>query len=75
MFYELNKPFYVKTPKGDALCWAMIDYGPEMDLLFVTWQEETGESWTWPSYDVKIFKNVSLGRDFNGGPTDRHKQK
>lgn len=64
-FNELDKPFYVTTPKGTALCWAVIDYGPEMDLLFVCWQEDTGDCWSWPSYDIKVYKNISLGRSLD----------
>lgn len=53
-------PFY--TPKGKAMAHFLIDYGPENDILWVCFQDETGECWTWSNRDVRLQENVSLNR-------------
>ena len=59
---QLNPPIPVDTPKGSALAMLLIDYGPELDLMWVTFIDETGECWTWPNPKIRAQKNVSLGR-------------
>jgi hypothetical protein len=40
----------------------MIDYGEEADLLWVCFQDDTGECWTWSNKDIRAQQNVSMGR-------------
>ena len=40
----------------------MIDYGPEHHLLWVCFQDDSGECWTWPNKDVRLQYNLSMGR-------------
>jgi hypothetical protein len=51
--------------RGKGLCFAIIDYGEEHNLLFVTAIDETGEIWTAPSSLVRVRKNWSMGRTFD----------
>lgn len=59
---QLDPPIPVDTPKGSAMAALLIDYGPEFDLLWVTFADETGECWTWPNPKIRARKNVTLGR-------------
>lgn len=59
---RLDPPLPLETPKGKALAHVLIDYGVEYDLLWVCFQDETKECWTWSNKEVKIQSNISLGR-------------
>jgi hypothetical protein len=52
----------LETPKGTGLANLVIDYGPDFDLLFVVFDDATGEIWTWPNHQCRAVKNVTLGR-------------
>jgi hypothetical protein len=69
MFTELSEYKPLDTPKGKALAWAVIDYGPESHLLFVCWMKDTGECWTFPNPDIKIEKNETMGIRYSS-PSD-----
>ena len=62
MIQQLNPPIPITTPKGESLCHFLIDYGPESDLYWVCFQNDTGEIWTWNNMEVRAQKNISLGR-------------
>ncbi len=62
MMLRLDPPLPLETPKGKALAHVLIDYGVEYDLLWVCFQDETRECWTWSNKEVKIQTNISLGR-------------
>jgi hypothetical protein len=64
MILQLNPPIPVKTPKGSAMAQVLIDYGPEHDLIWVCFQDETGECWSWPNKDIRAHQNVTMGRVF-----------
>jgi hypothetical protein len=55
-------PIPLTTPKGEALCHFVIDYGPEHNLKWVCIQNDTGEIWTWDNTKVRGCKNISMGR-------------
>ena len=48
--------------KGDGYAIAVIDYGPEHNLLWVTAIDATGEIWCAPNPEVRMQANWSLGR-------------
>ena len=62
MLLQLNPPIPVISPKGKGLAHAMIDYGAEHDLLWVVFQDETGECWTWNNKEIRGQVNVTMGR-------------
>lgn len=70
MILQLNPPIWLQTPQGRALAYAVIDYGPDHHLLWVTFQQTTGECWTWPNPEIRYDKNPSLG--FMKGYTEQH---
>lgn len=59
---QLNPPLPLDTPKGKALAQVLIDYGAEHDLLWVCFQNDTGEVWCWNNRDVRAQTNISMGR-------------
>ena len=61
MLTQLNPPLPLETPKGAGLAYAVIDYGPDFDLLWVVFDNDTGECWTWPNPKVRAVKNITLG--------------
>lgn len=41
----------------------VIDYGIEHDLLFVVFQDDTGECWCWKNKYIRIQTNITIGRN------------
>jgi len=48
--------------KGDGFAIAMIDYGQEHNILWVTAITATGEIWCAPNPQVRMTSNWSMGR-------------
>ncbi len=48
--------------KGDGYAFAVIDYGQEHNLIWVTAIDETGEIWCAPNPKVRLQPNWSMGR-------------
>ena len=62
-FSQLTPPipvFVVEKGKGSAF--AVIDYGPEHNLVWVTAIDETGEIWCAPNPSVRLQSNWTMGR-------------
>lgn len=62
MIAQLNPPLPVVTPRGPALAHVIIDYGPEHNLLWVCFQDDTAECWTWGNRDIRAQPNITMGR-------------
>lgn len=62
MIIQLNPPLPLITPKGNGLAHFLIDYGIEHDLIWVVFQDDTGECWSWLNRDIKIQSNITLNR-------------
>ena len=63
MMVQLNPPIPLDTPNGKALAHILLDYGPEFDLLWVCFDDATGECWTWPNHLIRAQRNITMGRD------------
>jgi hypothetical protein len=59
---RIDPPLPLDTPKGPAMAHFLIDYGPEHHLLWVCFQDDSGECWTWSNKDVRLQHNLSMGR-------------
>lgn len=70
MMTQLNPPIPLDTPKGKAWAVALVDYGPQWDLQWVTFIHDTGECWTFRNPEVRQGKNYTFGL---GEPTPFHK--
>lgn len=65
MYVELRQHLWMSTPMGEGRAIAVIDYGPEDDLLFVCIQQDAanrGEIRTWHNSEVRVLDNRSLLR-------------
>ncbi|MEO1922751.1 MAG: hypothetical protein ABGW84_12810 [Sphingomonadaceae bacterium] len=63
MFTQLNPPLPVFViERGEGLAFAVIDYGPEHHLIWVTALNDGGEIWCAPNPKVRMQKNWSMGR-------------
>ena len=40
----------------------IIDYGMENDLMWVCFQDDTSECWTWENADIRARVNETIGR-------------
>ena len=63
MMLQLDPPIPLETPNGKALAQVLIDYGAEHDLIWVCFQNETGEIWCWSNQMVKAQTNITMGRE------------
>lgn len=62
---QLNPPIPLRhVEKGKFLAHFLIDYGPESELLFTGFVEDTGEIWTFGNRVLRASKNITMGRDF-----------
>jgi len=62
MLLQLNPPIPVLTPKGKGLAHVIIDYGAEHDLLWIVFQDESGECWTFSNKEIRGQQNITMGR-------------
>ena len=63
MITQLNPPIPVVTPDGKGMAQMVIDYGVEHDFLWIVFQNDTGECWSWSNKDIRAQNNITIGRD------------
>ena len=64
MFTQLDPPLPVHVlDRGSGLAFAVIDYGIEHNLLWVTALDASGEIWCAPNPKVRLAENWSAGRE------------
>lgn len=68
MLIQLNPPLPLTSPKGKGFAHFMIDYSQEHDLYWVVFLDDSGECWTFPNKDIRLQKNITLGRSYNDRP-------
>lgn len=67
MFTQLNPPIPMTVEgRGKGYAIAVIDYGQEHDLLWVVALDASGEIWAVPNPQVRMQKNISMGRLTSG---------
>ena len=59
---RIDPPIPLTTPKGPAYAHFLIDYGIEDNLLWVYFQNDTGECWTWNNSKIRATKNITIDR-------------
>ena len=63
MFVQLTTPLPVHVvDRGAGLAIAVIDYGPEHNLIWVTAMNENGEIWCVPNPRIRMACNWTMGR-------------
>lgn len=62
-FTQLSSPIPVYVVgKGKAMAFAVIDYGPEHNLVWVSAIDDTGEVWCVPNPKIRMQANWTLER-------------
>jgi hypothetical protein len=74
LFIQLNPPLPVDVAdRGPGQAIAVIDYGPEHHMIWVTALDASGEIWCAPNPRVRVQSNWTLGRksalDRSHGPS------
>lgn len=59
---QLNPTLPVNTPKGKGFAVALIDYGPEHDLIWVVFVDDSGECWSFQNKEIRAQANITMGR-------------
>jgi hypothetical protein len=59
---RIDPPIPLMTPNGRAIAHFLIDSGIENDLLWVCFQDDTGECWTWENSQIRARVNKTAGR-------------
>ena len=62
MITRIEPPIPLSTPKGKGMAHFLIDYGMENDLMWVVFQDDTGECWTWENAQIRARINQTIGR-------------
>jgi hypothetical protein len=62
MMTRIDPPIPLTTPKGKGMAHFLIDYGMENDLMWVVFQDDTGECWTWENSQIRARINQTIGR-------------
>lgn len=58
---QLNPPLWLQTPRGPAIAHIYHTNGLEGDSTWVCFGED-GQIWEYSNYDVRAYKNETLGR-------------
>lgn len=64
MILQLNPPIPMSCPKGNGYAIALIDYSQEHHLHWVIAIDATCEIWTYSNPEVRMQKNITLGRNY-----------
>lgn len=75
MLSQLKNPISLVNPKGKAWAVAIIDYGPQWDLLWVTFIQDSGECWTFNNTEISQERVASYGIDLPATPPAWHSHK
>jgi len=72
MLLQLNPPIPVETPRGKAMAQVIIDYGVEHDLVWLCFQNDTGEAWCWNNKFIRAQNNITFSRNVgDASPKDK----
>jgi hypothetical protein len=66
MILQLDPQIPIISPLGKGWAVAIIDYSQDHDLYWVTFDDITGECWTWSNKQIKAQTNITLGRNSYG---------
>ena len=62
MIVRIDPPLPLVSPKGKSMAHFLIDMGLDHNLLWVCFQDETGECWTWSNEKIRLQPNLSANR-------------
>jgi hypothetical protein len=58
--HEIQQGIYVDTPHGEGIALFIIDYGPQINTIWVVANREDGKIRHYDSNDVTLTKNYTL---------------
>ena len=61
MLIQLSPILPLISPLGKCFAHFLLDYGEELDLYWIVFQDDTGECWTWNNKEIKMQPNRTLG--------------
>jgi hypothetical protein len=59
---QLSPQIPMNCPKGEGYAILLIDYSQDHDLYWTIAINETNEIWTFANHEVRMTKNVTMGR-------------
>lgn len=65
MIIQLNPQIPMSCPQGNGRAIAMIDYSEEHNIIWVIAIDKTGEIWSYQNPEVRMQKNITMGREYN----------
>jgi hypothetical protein len=68
MITQLNPPIPVRTPRGKGFAQMLIDYGIDYDFIWVVFQDDDGQCWSWRNQDIRAQSNITIGRTMEAPP-------
>jgi hypothetical protein len=66
MIIRLNPPLPLLTPRGKAMAYFLIDPSIDHSLQWVTFNDADGECWTWSNEQIRLGRNITMGRTYDG---------
>jgi hypothetical protein len=60
MMVQLNPVIPMISPRGKCMAHFVIDYGIEHHLFWITFDDATGECWTWRNPQIRIQQNITV---------------
>jgi len=68
MITRIDPPLPLLTPKGNGFAHFLIDYSSENHLIWVVFIDETGECWSFSNPEIRLQKNITMGRSKSPTP-------
>lgn len=61
MILQLNPPIWVQTPLGEGDCLFLLDYGPNLNSVWLVHLHEDGRALHFDSSDIRVMGNLMYG--------------
>jgi hypothetical protein len=61
MMLQLNPPIWVQTPLGEGDALVLIDYGPNVNTVWLVHLHEDGRAVHFDSSDIRVMGNLMYG--------------
>jgi len=61
MMLQLNPPIWVQTPLGEGDALVLIDYGPNVNTVWLVHLHEGGRALHFDSSDIRVMGNLMYG--------------
>lgn len=62
MHLRLEPMVPLLTPRGKGWAWMVTDRSQDHSFEWSVWMDDTGECWTFRNEEVRIQRNITMGR-------------